>query len=32
MAEDKYTSQIKMSIPGMKGGPRNRGAAFSHYR
>ena len=27
MAEDKNTSQINMRIPGMKGGPRNRGAA-----
>ena len=26
MAEDKNTSQINMRIPGMKGGPRNRGA------
>ena len=25
MAEDKNTSQINMRIPGMKGGPRNRG-------
>ena len=27
MAEDKNISQINMRIPGMKGGPRNRGAA-----
>ena len=27
MAEDKNTSQVNMKIPGMKGGPRNRGAA-----
>lgn len=26
MAEDKNTSQVNMRIPGMKGGPRNRGA------
>ena len=26
MAEDKNTSQVNMKIPGMKGGPRNRGA------
>ena len=26
MAEDKNISQINMRIPGMKGGPRNRGA------
>lgn len=25
MAEDKNTSQVNMKIPGMKGGPRNRG-------
>lgn len=27
MAEDKNTSQVNMKIPGMKGGPRNRGGS-----